>query len=104
MDQISLFDHPDLIGTASFSAKLCPVAFANSNHALTESSYDSLDHYEFFGFKFEGARIGLRKHRGNQTEWCYVSLQDYAGINPISFLATSLSLPKSEIVLLDEPY
>ena len=102
MKQISMFDCPELIGKALYSAKLCPVRFAEANGTQTERTWDGLDFFDFIAFESDGAVVALRKHQGNRTEWCYVTLENYFGSNPTSFLANSLGLTESDIVQLDE--
>ena len=104
MKQISILDYPELIGTAQFSAKLCPVAFAEAKECLTERTWDDLDYFDFFAFQIGDMVIALRKHRGNRTDWCYVTLQNYHGSNPIAFLADTLGVSEPDIAQLDETW
>lgn len=104
MRQISLFDNPDLIGTARFGAKVSPQVVAANYDMMHERSFDDLDYFDFFGFEFAGVRVGIRKHRGNQNDWSYVSLSGFDGNDPKRFLAETLSVSNSDIVVFDESW
>ena len=104
MKQISLVDNPDLVGTARFSAKLNPQDIAAKNNLMTERSFDDLDYFEFFGFENDEVRIGIRKHRGNQSEWSYVSVSGFHDHDAKAYLAKVLSISVSDIVMHDDSW
>lgn len=76
--QISVIDHPALVGSADLSIDLSPEKIAEKLHLVTERSFDDLGVYAFLALETNEGIIAFRRYVAKQDLYSYVS---YKGIS-----------------------
>lgn len=101
--QISLLDHPELIGTAHYGVRISPADLAARDGLTPERSFDDLGYYDFLGVQTEEGLVGFRMHTGSQTKYSYVSLQGLRpNTDPKRLIGRICEIPPSEVSEFDE--
>lgn len=76
--QISVIDHPSLIGSADLSIDLSPEQIAERLNLITERSFDDFGAYVFLALETDEGIIAFRRYDAKPDLYSYVS---YEGIS-----------------------
>jgi hypothetical protein len=107
IEQISILDHIDLVGTARFGVRLTPgmIAARVRREMSLERAFDDLGFFEFLGVRTDKGRLGFRRHeQPDDRQYSYVACVPSPGIDPLDLISEVCGIERAEIVLFDDAW